>query len=127
MKPNFIQKHSYIQRMQTFHLSLKPVSGCQNYLEMCHRQHSLLSASFVRWYEILGVLTTCFIKKGLTCTTVMEKPFYIACEDILCFQCGVEHLAKEGEDDMYPLCTTCTAQGIKPAKKSSRKVKPKQA
>ena len=71
--------------------------------------------------DVLGIFV--YVNSGLTCNTVMEKPFYTSCDDIVCFQCGVED-PKLQTDEFYPLCDGCRESGIKPTKKVSRKVRP---
>ena len=36
----------------------------------------------------LDVLNSTFVNGGLTCASLMEKPSYVACKDLVCFQCG---------------------------------------
>ena len=67
-----------------------------------------------------------FVNGGLTCNTVMEKPFYNACKDIVCFECGSEELVTDKKDNTYPLCSRCVLAGKKYTKKASRKVAPKE-
>ena len=72
----------------------------------------------------LDVLNSIFVIGGLTCASLMEKPFYVACKDLICFQCGAEEMIDE-TNNVYPLCRRCIASGLRFTNKSSRKVKPK--
>ena len=50
----------------------------------------------------LVVLNSTFVNGGLTCASLMEKPFYVVCKDLVCFQCGAEEMIDE-TNDVYPL------------------------
>ena len=59
----------------------------------------------------LDVLNSTFVNGGLTYASLMEKPFYVVCKDLVCFQCGAEEMIDE-TNDVYPLCKRCISSGI---------------
>ena len=74
-------------------------------------------------HDEASVLTKVFVNMGLNCHSEMERSFYIACNDPVCFFCGTEDDILNTEE-AYPICKDCVDSGKIPVKKISRKLNP---
>ena len=72
-----------------------------------------------------SILTKVFVNQNLSCSHSMEKAFYSACFDPVCFFCGEEENITANKGPNYPMCNACSMKGLKPTTKQSRALKPK--
>ena len=67
-----------------------------------------------------------YVKANLTCATIIEIPFYTACDDPICIYCGTDDVERlQIVAQKYPICEVCVGKKLLPMEKRTKKTKEK--